>query len=750
MSKKYIWLFGENLGETANNNSFYFWFHSLKFDDSIEKYFILSNTEKNRKFVKSFDKKVQKFVVWKNSLKHFKLYFSASMYFVTLSYKDVRPEKFFMKQCNFLTEKPVVYLQHGITAIKQLGYNGNSYNNNMFRFVYYNKYIAEKLININKFKEYQLYYGQYFPRYIELVRRFKKENHNGKKILYFPTWREYFGENFETKIFLHNIKKLITNQKLNQYLQSNNVKITICLHQFFENKFAEILQNEENENIKIVSAKDIDVLNEIAINDVCITDYSSLGFDFTFLNKPVILFQPDREEYLKKRNIYCTLEELEKYSVNTVEELIEIIISEKYSLNEFFRSKFPDEIDYDYIENGGHIERMYKYFHNIQNNNIVFLGYNFFGIGGTVNATLAMAEGLLERGYLVTLMSLKKHANPVDAPCGLNMCSFYNEKSNRKIDILKKIFSFLYRRYGYLNYDTSKKYLWRYCDFGLKKFLKADKFKYYISTRETLHPYLLDAENISDERKYYFFHTQATMIEKVFPQIIYRLKQYNNINNAIFVTKKSEAALQKNFCFNHYKNSLITGNALTSARCITEKEVVYKEITYPIKGMFLLRISKEREDDIKNLIAFAEYLQSKNINYITIDVYGNGDFKNKFLDLILEKELYKIIVYKGEVKNPKPVIPSYDFLIDFSKNQSFGMTYIEAVLNGKMIFCMHNNGSDEVLKEIPDCYYKSFDELLEKIKDLDNLNKNLLKNYKLITKRYSRSVVSGKLVEFLK
>ena len=47
MNKKnnYIWLFGENLGKTANNNSFYFWKHIInKKKDNINKYIIL---EKN-------------------------------------------------------------------------------------------------------------------------------------------------------------------------------------------------------------------------------------------------------------------------------------------------------------------------------------------------------------------------------------------------------------------------------------------------------------------------------------------------------------------------------------------------------------------------------------------------------------------------------------------------------------------------------------------------------------------------------
>ena len=38
--KKFIWLFGENLGNTYNNNSYYFWDEVCNVKDEINKYFI--------------------------------------------------------------------------------------------------------------------------------------------------------------------------------------------------------------------------------------------------------------------------------------------------------------------------------------------------------------------------------------------------------------------------------------------------------------------------------------------------------------------------------------------------------------------------------------------------------------------------------------------------------------------------------------------------------------------------------------
>lgn len=51
---------------------------------------------------------------------------------------------------------------------------------------------------------------------------------------------------------------------------------------------------------------------------------------------------------------------------------------------------------------------MYKYLKEIQENKITFIGYNFYGIGGTVSATKALAEALMEKNYMVELISLKR------------------------------------------------------------------------------------------------------------------------------------------------------------------------------------------------------------------------------------------------------------------------------------------------------------------------------------------------------
>lgn len=754
MKKNYIWIFSENLSNTLNNNSFYFWKHILNRKDGIDKYFVLSRTKENWRKYKQLTTREQQYVIWRNSLKHIVTYLRADMLFVTLSYRDVIPDNILYKKVNWHAERPVIYLQHGTTAMKQLGYTYNSYNNNLFRFIYYNPNIKEQLLNINGFKPYQLYYGEYHPRYMGFVAENDKwitasPATNNQNILWFLTWREYFGNNFATKRFVYLINKILSNDDLQNYLYNNNTILTVCLHPFIKQEIFNFSGFNGHSNIKIVTSEQVDIMDLLIKNDILITDYSSVGFDFTFLNKPVILFQPDIQEYLRKRRLYCEIDELNMYNLTEEQELIQAIINKKYSINPFFRKRLPEIIDYDYVRTGKHIDRMYEYFWGLQINKITFIGYNFYGIGGTVFATKALAEGLLEKGYMVELLSLKKTNEAKEPPAAVNMRYCYDARPWNKIKKIEKLKRFIRGAwfFNYLKNDPSVDYLIPYAELDLTYKLTHMKSKTVISTRESLHLFLQDASSNHIKNKIFFYHTQADVVDELFPGLIKKLSE-KEIMDAAFVTEANRQQLIERFGYDNYRNYCITGNALDSSRCIeiSQIQVVTRQNIY--KGVFLLRINEERKDDIENLINFGLYLKDNSIKNITIDVYGSGDALEYFFSKIFENDLVDIICYRGTTNSIKNTLKKYDVVTDFSLSQSFGMTYIEGILNGKMVYCMRTIGALEVLNEIPSCYIDSFEELVNKICHLPDITLSELQhNYMLIAKKYSRDAVTQRFLD---
>ncbi|MDE5540093.1 MAG: CDP-glycerol glycerophosphotransferase family protein, partial [Bacilli bacterium] len=721
MNNNYIWLFGENESKTANNNSFYFWKKVINIEDNIDKYLVLTKNASNQKVYKTLSKKEQSFVLWKNSIEHYKKYMNADMLFVTLSYLDVTPTRFFGKKVKLLIKKPVIYLQHGTLGIKKIGYKGNSYNNNMFRFCIYNSQIREKYKVENNFKDYQLYYSEYHPRYSELLRKNDLVK-NKKEILWFITWREYIGDNIETELLIRQIKKVVNSEELIKYLERNDLTLKVCTHrEFINNILDSIIDNLKTERIVFASANATNVMEELANSKLLITDYSSVGFDFTFLNKPVVLFQPDLDNYLKKRELYCDIAELDKYSIKSGKKLVEYIQSGKYEINNFFRSRLPKNIDYDFVRAEKHIIKMYDYFANLQNNKVTFLGYNFFGVGGTINATRALAEGLLENGFLVELLSLKKTGKATDLPYGLNINYIYYGKTKSLREKVVRNLHRSHKNYSHLNYDCNRNLLHPYSGYKLTKLMTNIRTNTLASTRESLHLFLNDCTSKHVKNKIYFFHTAKDSLDILYPGIADELKKLD-IPKAVFVTEKNRLEYKKRHLDN-YADYIVLGNTLEQSKIITKEEIkpIMKKSCY--RGIYLVRISKERKEDLNNLINFGVYVKEHNIKNIIVDVYGTGNYVDEFLDELEDKDVMDIIQYKGLTTNIKEELENHDLMIDFSINHSFGMTYIEAVLNGKKVFCMKNPGSLEVMENIPNTYFESYEDLCHKISKLDQTTK---------------------------
>ncbi len=179
-----------------------------------------------------------------------------------------------------------------------------------FDLVYFTSdYAYQNRKNAFLYKEYRLN-GQ--PRNDIL---FTKNNNkdNNKKILYTPTWRDREGK--------FNYSQIIEYNKLNEFLKSNKITLYIKFHPIEYNKM------DKNYSNIIVLNNNMDVYNMLQYTSVMITDYSSIYFDYLLLDKPIIFFPFDKEDYFNnQRDIVYNYEDITpgKQVFNT-DELIEEI-----------------------------------------------------------------------------------------------------------------------------------------------------------------------------------------------------------------------------------------------------------------------------------------------------------------------------------------------------------------------------------------------------------------------------------------
>ena len=786
MSKKdnFIWVFGENLGSTSNNNSYYFWKHVVNIRDNIEKYIVLEKNESNEKVYNSFSKHEQEFVLWKNSKKHYQKYFNADLFFVTLSYKDIIPEKLLFKKMELELKKPLIYLQHGTIGMKQVYYEGNAYWNNMFKFFVFTDDEFRYLNEYNKLAKHQLYMARYHPRYGELLRKDEKYA-NKNQILWFITWREYFGVNAETDMFMSHVKQVVESEELRQYLQNSKKILRICVHQFFnKNAFKDLYKYSKKGLIEIVHPGDVDVMDELNKSELLITDYSSVGYDFTFLNRPTILFQPDIQKYMEERDFYCKIEDLREYNIERPKKLVDTIINEEYDVNPFFKKSFPEQIDYDAIKANKHIDGFYDDFKRMQENKITFIGLNFFESTEIVNKTMNLAEKLMKKGYFVDMISLMKpFLTNYKIPYGLNVTSLDIEGDPSRRNRISKLSHKSDSNYSYLKFDYKKEAVHPYAGHYLKEFMKNTKAKTVVSTRESLHLFLNDCTSKHVKNKIYIRNPTDYCRKDLSGNLIDEIKKLNLKNNIILSPKDIDAFNELGIQISDYKiikDEFIASNQISDLVDLnsnlldcdlkplpvdkklfsTDKKVrfeytllhdIYLEEKIRYVGATVLDLNEKDSEEMNNIIEFGKYLKENDIKDISLDVYGVGCYSDYFLDLIEKNDLFSYVNYRGFNQELVLDLRFHDFILDLSTNPRFNTTYMMGIMNYKKIFCMKNFETVRIMEDIPNSYFESFDELCSEIYKLPEISiKDLRDNYLKIYEKYSNSTIADEFLSMLK
>ena len=99
----------------------------------------------------------------------------------------------------------------------------------------------------------------------------------------------------------------------------------------------------------IIDLSDYDNINDILlITDMLITDYSSVVFEYSLLEKPIIFYSPDRDLYKEERDFYYEYESFVPGPIiSNTDELIKEINNKDFDKNKVieFKEKFFDNLD---------------------------------------------------------------------------------------------------------------------------------------------------------------------------------------------------------------------------------------------------------------------------------------------------------------------------------------------------------------------------------------------------------------------
>jgi len=297
--EKEIWIGYEKLAMSAHDNGYYFFDYVYKNSKHNNFYYVI--TKDSPEIINLMDKRDK--VLYFMSFKYFVYMFSARL----LISSDTKWNSYNLKMKKtklgkILTNKPLVYLQHGVNGLKAVP---DFYKKRGVFDLVISPSEYEKEIIVNRWG-----YDESEVAITGLARwdvlKDKTDEIPYKQIFIMPTWRTWMDgidkDEFLKSEFYKNYITLLNSTKLHKMLEENNVKIKFFLHPKFKDYIN--LFNFKSSNIEKFDFLEVPLDEMIMRSSLMISDYSSVIWEMFYLKKPCLFFHFDKEKYLEYEGSY--------------------------------------------------------------------------------------------------------------------------------------------------------------------------------------------------------------------------------------------------------------------------------------------------------------------------------------------------------------------------------------------------------------------------------------------------------------
>lgn len=366
--KKPVWLFMDRIDRAGDNAEVLFRYALQR--NEVEAYFVIDENSNDYDRLYPLGN-----IVKLNSKEHYKLVLLAD-YIISSQSNGVVENPFWDNSELFRDlyhQGRIVFLQHGVTK-DDMSCTMNKFNSNFYGVVTSGNAETESFIGAPYFYEEKNVWLTGMPRFDALY------DNKQKYILFMPSWRKGLMEqvwdakknamiwkvkdNFSKSEYVKRYNRLLKNKKLKRVCEEYGYKIVFMPHALMEPYMDKFTQSEHCiywDSKKLYT-------DAFAEGDLLVTDYSSVAFDFAYLNKPVIYYQFDREkfftEHTYKKGYYDYYNDGFGEVVDREKDIIDLIVGyirsecklkEIYSnrINDFFKYQDKDccKRVYEYIIN---------------------------------------------------------------------------------------------------------------------------------------------------------------------------------------------------------------------------------------------------------------------------------------------------------------------------------------------------------------------------------------------------------------
>ncbi|GMA46928.1 hypothetical protein GCM10025854_11780 [Tetragenococcus muriaticus] len=302
-SKREIWLAFEKLAVSAHDSGYYFFDYVYKNKKHDDFYYII---QKDSPELKNLADKKDK-VVYFMSFKYFVYMFAAKL----LVSSDTKRNSYNLKLkksklAKVLTNKNLVYLQHGVNGLKRVP--DFHKNRGVFDLVIAPSEFEKQMITEKWGYDETEVAVTGLARWDGLVD--KTDEVSYRQIFLMPTWRTWMDsmdrEQFVESEYFQKYNELLSSERLHKLLEEYNVKIKFFLHPKFRDYID--LFDSKSPNIEKFGFLETSIDEMIMKSSLMISDYSSVIWEMFYLKKPCVFFHFDKNKYLEYEGSYMNFD----------------------------------------------------------------------------------------------------------------------------------------------------------------------------------------------------------------------------------------------------------------------------------------------------------------------------------------------------------------------------------------------------------------------------------------------------------